>query len=105
MSMIQDKETLELIETYRRLFNTHDGKVVLTNMLFDLGHFDVADNFGRDKQQIIKQVVLQDYAKTLLYMTGVYIDSNIDEIVTQYLSLPIVLTPPEEGKEIFDGRG
>lgn len=84
MSQITD---WDMTKTYVRVFGTRDGRVVLKDILADLGHFSTAESSN--------EMVLQNYAKLLLYKIGAYLDEHEDALVEQYVSFPV----PEGKKE------
>ena len=65
---------------YRNVFSTAEGRLVLTDILSDLGHFSVCDSES-DR-------ALQNYAKTLLAKVGMWDIHNIGKIVNAYVGIP-----------------
>lgn len=88
MSEMWSPEIRELSMTYRRVFNTPDGKIVLKDILEDLKHFDSAQNQ--------EDTILQNYAKVILYKLGAYLDQNEDALVNMYCGFNL---PERENKE------
>lgn len=73
--LIQGKrkhEELEIMELYRRVFTSHDGRRALAYMLTDLGFFDE----GKDE----KAQILRNYAIRLLTLIGVLDDKHIERL-------------------------
>lgn len=69
-----NKETIKDVELWRTVFlTTSSGRKVLADMLVELKFFDSAENE--------QDMVLQNYAKWLLYRLGIYIDDNIYSII------------------------
>lgn len=87
MSVIISQESQERVMLYRRVFGTDEGRQVLEDILLDLGHFSVSESDD--------DIVRQNYAKSLLYKVGAYVDRNIPEMVESYLTMPY-LDPVEE---------
>jgi hypothetical protein len=81
-----DQKAMDLVYTYRRVFCTPDGKVVLKDMLSDLNY---NSSVGMDNAP------LHNYAKFLLFKIGALQDHNEDAIVDALLDLPYL--PPVNG--------
>jgi DNA-binding MarR family transcriptional regulator len=72
----------ETTRTYRRVFNTKDGKKVLAHMLTELQFFSEIDTND------VKSLVEQNYAKHLLSLLGVYQAENVERVVETFLVFP-----------------
>jgi hypothetical protein len=76
----ENQDQIEMAMTYRRVFSTVDGRVVLEDILGDLYLHDSLDTQN--------QAVLHNYAKLLLFKMGVLQDFNIGTLVEAYLKQP-----------------
>jgi hypothetical protein len=81
MAILDAKDSIELAMTYRRVFNTPDGRIVLEDMLSDLKLHDTVDS-QHDS-------TLQNYAKLILFKMGVLQDFNMVRIIDSYFKMPI----------------
>ena len=75
-------------EIYRRVFGTVEGRVVLTDILNDLGHF--AEDLSE------QDTALSNYAKTLLEKLGIWQPHNLKRLVDAYMNMPYLATPVGE---------
>jgi len=67
-------------EVYRKVFLSDEGRIVLTDILNDLGHM-IVDSLEPE------QLILQNYAKVLLSKLGIWQPHNIKNIVDAYLNM------------------
>jgi hypothetical protein len=78
-----EKEPLKDIrEAYRRVFSTHDGKMVLTHLLSQLHFFDeVVDSH---------EIALSNFSRRLLYFLGVWDSKNLNDqsLIEAFLRIP-----------------
>lgn len=72
----------ETTRTYRRVFNTKDGRKVLAHMLTELQFFSEIDSDD------VKSLTEQNYAKHLLSILGVYQAENVERVVETFLTFP-----------------
>lgn len=74
----------ELIDSYRRVFSSPHGKIVLQHMLFDLGVFS-------EETRTEEDVALRNYGSRLLaIISGGGFDSNtINALINAALKQPI----------------
>lgn len=83
---------MKLRDKYRLMFSTPLGKEVLTDMLIRLHYFDEISTkpswrrWFRDKNE---EVVLQNFAKRLMGILGVYDGRNALAITQALLALPV----------------
>lgn len=76
------KETRKVIEKYRSVFGTRDGRTVFTHMLQELGFFDPDPGNDFDRGQ-------QDFAKRLLRLCGVWDSRNTRDMVDAFFKITI----------------
>jgi hypothetical protein len=82
----RDVETEKaLITAYRNVFSSLNGKLVLMDILEDLGHFNSELNTTPE------MVAMQSSAKMILKKLGVWDSRNIERIVDAYLTIPPAL--------------
>lgn len=73
----------EVQELYRKVFESYEGRMVLTHMLTELGYFSLADNET--------EVVLQNYAKKLLQNCGILTRMNVYDLdlINAMMAIPL----------------
>ena len=82
-----NREAVELTQTYRRVFNTPDGLVVLEDLLSDLHYHDTVASMG--------DATLHNAAKIILFKLGVLQDHNLKGMLESFMKLPYL--PPVKG--------
>ena len=91
----EEQEDRNRQQLYRRVFNTPDGKKVLTMILTDLG-FHSMSNPGNPYQE-----VLRNFAVHLLEEIGTFHQDNLEDITRALLSVKSYV-PPSEGQNEGD---
>lgn len=64
----------------RRVYNTPEGRTLLTDLLNDFKFFDVCENEH--------DMILNNEAKRLLYKLGIWREHNILRIVNALMNMP-----------------
>lgn len=78
----QDKKRdKDVVDMFRRIFDTDIGRKVLAFMLAELGFFDTA----ADKD--LGEHAKQDYAKRLLRLCGIFNVANVQEVVDTFMEI------------------
>lgn len=67
---------------YRRVFDTPEGHLVLTDILNELRHYAM-------EETDVATLALQNAAKRILGRLGAWTPENIFELTEQYLNLPL----------------
>lgn len=75
-------EKRKLRELYRRTFSGPFGRQVLAHMLVELGHFNTVAGDP-------KEVALQNYAKRVLNILGVWDAGQVENVVANLLDMPV----------------
>lgn len=94
MAEISSEEQKEKTARYRRVFNTPDGRLVLSDMVLELGVFDSIAPTDPER------MALRNYGLTVLYNVGGLVDKNIQSVIDNMLSLDYIIEDaPKSAKE------
>lgn len=75
-------EALKILETYRSVFGTPEGRLVLSHMLVELGVFnEITDSEG--------EVELHNFGIRLLAKLGVIKPENVQNIADSLMNIPV----------------
>lgn len=81
MAVIETKEQDERTLLYRRVFNTPDGRRVLSDMVLGL------DVFSSIPPEDHERAALRNFGLALLYDVGVLVDSNLEGIIDRMMDM------------------
>jgi len=81
MAVIESKEQEAKTMRWRAVFGTHDGRLVLEEMLIDMNVFSSID--PKDEQRM----ALRNYGVTIMYNLGITVDANIPELIDKMMSI------------------
>ena len=68
-------------DIYRKVFGSHEGRLVLMDMLNDLDFFEM-------EVESETKLVLQNYAKVILEKMGIWREHNAKRIADALLNMP-----------------
>lgn len=85
------KGDVELIQKYRRVFGTGEGREILHDILLDIGFFKDGG------AKAIEDVRLKEFGKRLLFKCGIWNEENTERITEALLNIPF--TTPKEATD------